>query len=76
MEATGQASDTLSCCPVRGDTATPRMREPAEAGSLAALVSRPKLVSKIVVSTDPGRVEDPINLLLRERFFFLFLDLS
>jgi hypothetical protein len=35
-----------------------------------------KLVSKIVVSTDPGRVEDPINLLLRERFFFLFLDLS
>ena len=35
-----------------------------------------KLVSKIVVSTDPGRVEDPVNLLLRERFFFLFLDLS
>jgi hypothetical protein len=35
-----------------------------------------KLVSKMVVSTDPGRVEDPINLLLRERSIFRFLNLS
>jgi hypothetical protein len=58
------------------DTATPRMWEPPKRAPSLHWFHAAKLVSKIVVSTDPGRVEDPINLLLRERFFFLFLHLS